>query len=331
MVTRPVTPLGVGSITINDHRHNFADSSRPNPATPPHRIVRTTEDIDGALVQYQERDMPPRKLYHRGAGTQRLVVRLKIGRPRAKFFEAWQQSVHPRRLVRSLPPLDVFYKPSSRPRELEGGTGTALISAANSSHSALDDFTQSLRNAIDEDSQRGLLELDHTSLISCWTKFQLELQQSTFDPDTSELVETLDSDVHTDRHSEISEAMSCINLTDVHLPSQPTTPGRFMSPMSVEYLQSGEDSFAPFSEARTPRPTPVFDSPGSSCWETSSDRAAAYSPTTPLTTITNTFEFLEDNPSEKSDDDWEDAEDEEEEDEMILVPAIGPVRPAAQG
>jgi hypothetical protein len=329
MVTGPVTPLGVGSLTINDHKHDFADYSRPNPATP-HRILYRTENIDGALVQYQGRDLPPRKLHHRGAGTQRLIVRLKIGRPRAKFFEAWQQSVHPRRLVRSLPPLDVFYKPSPSPGQLDGGAGTALILAANPTHSALDNFAQSKRNAIDEDSQRGLLELDHTSLISCWTTFQLEVQQGTFDPDTRELVETLDSGVHADQHSEMSEVMTCINHTDVQPPSRSTTPGRLMSPMSVEYLQSGEDSFAPFSEARTPRTSPFFDSPGSSCWEASSDRAAAYSPTTPLTTITNTFEFLEDNHSEKSDDDWEDAEDEEEEDEMILVPAIGPVRAAAQ-
>ncbi|GIK04579.1 hypothetical protein Aspvir_008662 [Aspergillus viridinutans] len=329
MVTGPVTPLGVGSITVNDHRHDFADSSRPHPATPPHRIIHTTEDIEGALVQYQERDLPPRKLYHRGAGTRRLIVRLKLGQPRAKFFQAWKQSVHPRRLVRSLPPLDVFYKASSRPEEFDGEAGTTTTSAANSSHSALNDFTQSLRNAINEDWQRGLLELEDTSLVSCWTKFQRELQQATFDPDASELVETLDSDVHTDRHSEVSEAIPCINLTDVRLPSRPTTPGRVMSPMSVEYVQSGEDTFAPFSEARTPRTNPVFDSPGSSCWEASSDRAAPYSPTTPLTTVTNTLEFLEDNHSEKSDDDWEDAEDEEEEDEMILVPAMGPVRRAA--
>ncbi|KAF7113702.1 hypothetical protein CNMCM5793_003058 [Aspergillus hiratsukae] len=320
MVTGPVTPFGVGSITVHDRRHGFADYSRPNPATPPRRIVHTTENIDGALVQYQERDLPPRKLYHRGAGTRRLMVRLKIGRPRAKFFEAWEQSVHPRRLVRSLPPLHVFYKSSSRPGGFDGGAGTA----ANPRHSALDDFTQSLRNAIDEDSQRGLRELDDTSLISCWTKFQQELQQATFDSDISELVETLDADAHTDRHTELSEAIPCINHTDVQPPSRSTTPGRLMSPMSVEYFQSGEDSFAPFSEARTPPTNPVFDSPGSSCWETSSDRAAACSPTTPLSTITNTFEFLENNLSEKSDDDWEDAEDEEEEDEMILVPAIGP-------
>ncbi|KAF4228750.1 hypothetical protein CNMCM6457_006736 [Aspergillus fumigatiaffinis] len=303
----------------------------PHPATP-HRIIHTTEDIEGTLVQYQERDLHPRKLYHRGERTRRLIVRLKLGQPRAKFFQAWKQSAHPRRLVRSLPPLDVFYKASSRPEESDGGTGTTSTSAANSSHSALYDFTQSLRNAINEDWQRGLLELDDTSLISCWTKFQRELQQATFDPGTSEVVETLGSDVHIDRHSELSEAIPCINLTDARLPSRPTTPGRVMSPMSVDYVQSGEGDFAPFSEARTPRTSPIIDSPGSSCWETSSDRAAAYSPTTPLTTVTNTFEFLEDNHSEKSDDDWEDAEDEEEADEMILVPAMGPVgRAAAQG
>ncbi|GFF30176.1 hypothetical protein IFM46972_02846 [Aspergillus udagawae] len=331
MVNGPVTPLGVGSITINDRRHDFADSSRPHPASPPYRIVPTTEDIEGALVQYQGRDLPPRKLYHRGAGTRRLIVRLKFGQPRAKFFQAWKQSVHPRRLVQSLPPLDVIYKASSRPEESEGGAGTTTTSATNSSHSALDDFTQSLRNAIDEDWQRGLLELEDTSLVSCWTKFQRELQQATFDPDASELVETLDSNVHTDRHSELSEAIPRINLADVRLPSLPTTPGRVMSPMSVEYIQSGEDGFPPFGDARAPRTNPVFDSPGSSCWETSSDRAAPYSPTTPLTTVTSTFEFLEENYSEKSDGDWEDAEDEEEEDEMILVPAMGPVRVTTQG
>ncbi|KAF7164679.1 hypothetical protein CNMCM5623_009092 [Aspergillus felis] len=329
MVTGPVTPLGVGSITINNHRHDFADSSRPHPATPPNRIIPTTEDIEGAPVQYQEIHLPPRKLYHRGEHTRRLIVRLKLGQPRAKFFQAWKQSVHPRRLVRSLPPLDVIYKASSRPEEFDGGAGTTTTSAAKSSHSALDDFTQSLRKAINEDWQRGLLELEDTSLVSCWTKFQRELQQATFDPDASDLVETLDSDVHPDRHSELPEAIPCINLIDVRLPSRPTTPGRVMSPMSVEYVQSGEDAFVPFSEARTPGTNPVFDSPGSSCWETSSDRAAPYSPTTPLTTVTNTFEFLEDNPSEKSDDDCEYAEDEEEEDEMILVPAMGPVRRAA--
>jgi hypothetical protein len=232
-------------------------------------------------------------------------------------------------LVRSLPPLDIFYKASSRPEEFDGGTGTTSTSAANSSHSTLYDFTQSLRNAIDEDWQRGLLELDDTSLISCWTKLQRELQQATFDPGTSEVVETLDLDVHINRHSELSEAIPCINLTDARLPSRPTTPGRVMSSMSVDYVQSGEDDFAPFSEARTPQASPIIDSPGSSCWETSSDRAAAYTPTTPLTTVTNTFEFLEDNHSEKSDDDWEGAEDEEEADEMILVPAMGPVGSAA--
>ncbi|PKX94062.1 uncharacterized protein P174DRAFT_369121 [Aspergillus novofumigatus IBT 16806] len=329
MVTGPVTPFGVGSITVNDHRHDFADCSRPPPATPPHRVIHTTEDIDGALVQYQERDLPPRKLYHRGERTRRLIVRLKLGQPRAKFFQAWKKSAHPRRLVRSLPPLDVFYKASSSPGESGGGAGTTTTSAVNSSHSALDDFTQSLRNAITEDWQRGLLELDDTSLISCWTKFQRELQQATFEPDTGEVVETLDSYVHTDRHSELSEVIPCINFTDVPLPSRPTTPGRVMLPMSVDYIQSGEDNFAPFSDARTPRTDPVVDSPGSSCWETSSDRAAAYSPTTPLTTVTNTFEFLEDYHSEKSDNDWEDAEDEEEEDEVILVPAMGPLRRAA--
>ncbi|RHZ43153.1 uncharacterized protein CDV56_100869 [Aspergillus thermomutatus] len=324
MVTGPVTPLGVGSITVNDHRHDFADFSRPNPATPPHRIIRTTENIEGTLVQYQERDLPPRRLYQREPGTRRLIARLKIGRPRAMFLQAWEQSVHPRRLVRSYPPLDVFYKPSSTPREFDMATGTALTSVATSSHSALDDFTQSLRNAIDEDWQRGLLELDRTSLISCWTKFQRELQQATFDPDTRELVETLDPDLHIDRDSELSEAVPCINHTDIRTSSRSITPGRIMSPMSVEYVQSGEDSLAPFSEARTPRTNSVFDSPGSSCWETSSDRAAAYSPMTPMTTATNTFEMLEDDHSEKSDDDWEDAEGEEEEDEMILVPAMGP-------
>ncbi|EAW22560.1 uncharacterized protein NFIA_012490 [Aspergillus fischeri NRRL 181] len=324
IVTGPVTPFGVGSITINDHGHDFADSSRPNPATPPHRIIHTTEYIEGALLQYQERDLPPRKLYHRGERTRRLIVCLKLGQPRAKFFQAWKKSAHPRRLVRSVPPLDVFYKASSSPGKFDGGAGTTSTLAANLSHSAMNVFTQSL-----EDWQRGLLELDDTSLISCWKKFQRELQQATFDPDRSEPVETLDSGVDTDRHSELSEAIPCINLTDVHLPSRPTTPGRVMSPMSVDYVQSGEDDFAPFSEARTPRTDPVFDSPGSSCWETSSDGAAAYSPTTPLTTVTNTFEFLDDNHSEKSDDDWEDAEEEEEEDEMILVPAIGPVRRAA--
>jgi hypothetical protein len=86
IVTGPVTPFGVGSITLNDHRHHFADSSRPHPATPPHRIIHTTEDIEGTLVQYQERDLHPRKLYHRGERTRRLIVRLKLGQPRAKFF-----------------------------------------------------------------------------------------------------------------------------------------------------------------------------------------------------------------------------------------------------
>ncbi|GAQ10645.1 hypothetical protein ALT_7966 [Aspergillus lentulus] len=328
MVTGPVTPFGVGSITVNDHRHDFADSSRPPPATPPHRIIHTTEGTEGALVQYQERDLPPRKLYHRGERTRRLIVRLKLGQPRAKFFQAWKKSAHPRRLVRSLPPLDVFYQASSRLEDFDGGAGTISTSAADSGHSALDDFTQSLRNAINEDWQRGLLELEDTSLSSCWKKFQRELQQATFEPDTSEVVEILDSYVHTDRHSELSEVIPCINLTDVGLPSRPTTPGRVMSPRSVDYVQSGEDDFAPFSEAKTPRTSPIIDSPGSSCWEACSDRAA-YSPTTPLTTVTNTFDFLEDNHSEKSDTDWEDAEDEEEEDEMILVPAMGPVRGAA--
>ncbi|KAH1332909.1 hypothetical protein KXX67_008448, partial [Aspergillus fumigatus] len=159
------------------------------------------------------------------------------------------------------------------------------------------------------------------------------IETDTIETDTIETVGVLDSGVDTDRHSELSEAIPCINLTDVHLPSRLTTPSRVMSPMSVDYIQSDEDDLAPFSGARTSRTDPVFDSPGSSCWETSSDGAAAYSPTTPLTTVTNTFEILEDNNSEKSDDDWEDAEEEEEEeeeeDEMILVPAIGPVRRAA--
>ncbi|KAH1712934.1 hypothetical protein KXX40_005117 [Aspergillus fumigatus] len=348
IVTGPVTPFGVGSITVNDHRHDFADSSRPNPATPPHRIIQTTEHNEGALVQYQKRDLPPRKLYHRGERDRRLIVRFKLGQPRAKFFQAWKKSAHPRRLIRSVPPLDVFYKSSSSPGEFDGGAGTTSTFASNSSDSALNIFKQSPRKAINEDWKRGLLELDDTSLSSCWRKFQQELQQATFDPDTIETdtiepdtietdtIETvgvLDSGVDTDRHSELSEAIPCINLTDVHLPSRLTTPSRVMSPMSVDYIQSDEDDLAPFSGARTSRTDPVFDSPGSSCWETSSDGAAAYSPTTPLTTVTNTFEILEDNNSEKSDDDWEDAEEEEEEeeeeDEMILVPAIGPVRRAA--